>query len=71
MLSVRNSTLAYISGAFLSENIEDTCNCLEQCGVQTKNTDGTYKTFNEVMQQIYRLHNLDLVMADIDHEKQH
>ena len=56
MLSVRNGTLTYISEAFLSENIEDTCSCLEQCNIQTKNADGTYKTFNEVMQQIYRLH---------------
>ena len=56
MLSVRNGILVYVSGAFLSENIEDTCNCLEQCGVLTKNADGTYKSFNEVMEQIYNLH---------------
>lgn len=56
MLSVINGTLAYISGAFLSENIKDTCCYLEQCGVCTKNADGTYKMFNEVMEQIYNLH---------------
>ena len=56
MLSVRNGTLAYISGAFLSENIEDTCNCLRQLGVVIKNEDGSYKLFNEVMEQIYKLH---------------
>lgn len=56
MLSVRNGTLAYVSGAFLSENIEDTCYWLSQCGVNAKNNDGTYKTFDEVMQQIYELH---------------
>ena len=56
MLSVRNGSLTNIAGAFLSENIEDTCIYLEQCGIQVKNVDGTYKTFDEVMQQIYRLH---------------
>lgn len=56
MLSKRNGTLTYIIGAFLSENIEDTCYCLKQCNIQTKNEDGTYKTFNEVMEQIYNLH---------------
>ena len=56
MLSVRNGTLTYIAGAFLSKNIEDACNCLEKCGVSVKNADGTYKTFNEVMEQIYSLH---------------
>lgn len=59
MLSVRNGTLAYVSGAFLSENIEDTCSCLEQLGVITKNEDGSYKLFNEVMEQIYKLHITD------------
>ena len=56
MLSVRNGTLAYVSGAFLSENIEDACRCLEEVGVVTKNEDGSYKLFNEVMEQIYKLH---------------
>ena len=59
MLSVRNGTLAYVSGAFLSENIEDTCSYLEQLGVITKNEDGSYKLFNEVMEQIYKLHITD------------
>jgi hypothetical protein len=51
-----NGDFYWVSSAFLSEDIEDTCNCLNQCGVQTKNEDGTYKTFNEVMEQIYSLH---------------
>lgn len=59
MISIRNSTLAYVSGAFFSENIEDTCNCLGQLGVITKNEDGSYKLFNEVMEQIYKLHILE------------
>ena len=56
MLSVRNSIISSIAAAFLSENIEDTCICLKECGIITKNEDGTYKTFDEVMQQIYSLH---------------
>lgn len=59
MFSMRSGTLAYISGAFLSENIEDTCNCLGRLGVATKNKDGSYKLFNEVMEQIYKLHISD------------
>lgn len=56
MLRKLNGDLSLITSAFLSEDIEDTCNCLKQCGVQTKNENGTYKTFNEVMEQIYSLH---------------
>lgn len=56
MLRYRNGDFLCVASAFLSENIEDTCNCLEQCGVSIKNADGTYKTFNEVMEQIYSLH---------------
>ena len=56
MIRKSNGDFFLITGAFLSENIEDTCNCLNQCGVQTQNKDGTYKTFNEVMKQIYDLH---------------
>jgi hypothetical protein len=51
-----NGDFYWVSRAFLSEDIEGTCQCLEQCGVQTTNEDGTYKTFNEVMEQIYSLH---------------
>lgn len=56
MLSVRNGVISSIAAAFLSENIEDTCKCLAQCGITTQYSDGTYKTFDEVMQQIYELH---------------
>jgi len=56
MLRYRNGDFLYVVGAFLSENIEDTCRCLEQCGVLAKNADGTYKMFNEVMEQVYNLH---------------
>lgn len=56
MLRKRNGDFFLVTGAFLSEDIEDTCDCLKQCGVQTKNADGTYKAFNEVMEQIYSLH---------------
>lgn len=56
MLSVRNGIISNIAAAFLSEDIESTCFCLNQCGITTKNEDGTYKTFDEVMQQVYKLH---------------
>ena len=56
MFSVRNGTLTYVAGAFLSENIEETCRYLERLGVVIKNEDGSYKLFNEVMEQIYKLH---------------
>ena len=56
MLSVRNSVISSIAAAFLSENIQDTCICLNECGIVTNNEDGTYKTFDEVMRQIYNLH---------------
>ena len=56
MLRKLNGGFFNVTCAFLSEDIEDTCDLLRLSGVQTKNEDGTYKTFNEVMEQIYSLH---------------
>lgn len=56
MLSIRNGTLQYLAGAFLSENIDTAIECLLQLGIEAKNSDGEFKPFNEVMEQIYSLH---------------
>lgn len=56
MLSIRNGTLHYVAGAFLSEDINTTIQCLLQLGIEVKNSDGEFKPFNEVMEQIYSLH---------------
>ena len=56
MLSKRDGTLHYIAGAFLSEDIDTTIQCLSQIGVEVKNSNNDFKPFNEVMEQIYNLH---------------
>ena len=56
MLSVRNGTVHYIAAAFLSEDIDTTIQCLLELGIEVKNSDGEFKQFNEVMEQIYNLH---------------
>lgn len=56
MLSIRNGTLHYVVGAFLSENIDTTVQCLLELGIEAKNSKGEFKPFNEVMEQIYSLH---------------
>ena len=56
MLSVRDGTLQYLAGAFLAEDIDTTIQWLLELGVEVKNSDGEFKTFNEVMEQIYKLH---------------
>lgn len=45
-----------IAIAFLSGSVKDVCNNLEKYGIITRNEDGTYKAFNEVLEQIYELH---------------
>lgn len=56
MLSVRDGTLQYLAGAFLAEDIDITIQWLLELGVEVKNSDGKFKPFNEVMEQIYNLH---------------
>jgi peroxiredoxin len=56
MLRLSNGDFVHIAGAFLSDDMDITCNRLEQYGITVKNEDGTYKAFNEVMEQIYSLH---------------
>ena len=56
MLRLSNGDFLHIAAAFLGENMDVTCNRLEQYGIKVKNEDGTYKAFNEVMEQIYDLH---------------
>lgn len=56
MLSIRDGTLQYLAGAFLAEDIDITIQWLFELGVEVKNSDGKFKPFNEVMQQIYKLH---------------
>ena len=56
MLSIRNGTLHYVAAAFLSENIDTTIQCLLQLGIEVKDSNNEFKPFNEVMEQIYKLH---------------
>jgi hypothetical protein len=56
MLSVRNGTLQYLAGAFLAEDINTTIRWLLELGIEVKNSNGEFKPFNEVMEQIYHLH---------------
>lgn len=56
MLRLSNGDFLHIASAFLGENMDITCNRLEKYGIQVKNEDGTYKAFDEVMDQVYSLH---------------
>lgn len=56
MLSVRNGTLQYLAGAFLAEDINTTMRWLLELGIEVINSNGEFKPFNEVMEQIYKLH---------------
>ena len=55
MSMIKNSDLRCLSTAFLSDTIDETEKYLTHIGVIVKNPDGTYKAFNEVMEQIYAL----------------
>lgn len=54
-MQIRNIDLHCLATAFLSDNIEQTEEYLNKLNVTIKNPDGTYKPFNEVMDQIYAL----------------
>lgn len=56
MLSIRDGTLQYIAGAFLAEDLDMTIQWLAYLNIETQNDNGEFKPFNEVMEQIYRLH---------------
>ena len=55
MLMIKNTDLHCLAAAFLSDNIEQTEECLGKLNITIKNPDGIYKPFNEVMDQIYAL----------------
>ena len=54
-MQIKNTDLHYLVTAFLSDNIEQTEEYLGKFNITIKNPDGTYKPFNEVMDQIYAL----------------
>ena len=56
MLSIRDGTLQYIAGAFLSEDLDETIQWLSYLNIKVQNSNGEFKPFNEVMEQIYKLH---------------
>ena len=54
-MQIKNTDLHCLKTAFLSDNIEQTEEYLGKLNITTKNSDGTYKPFNEVMDQICAL----------------
>jgi hypothetical protein len=54
-MQIKNTDLHCLATAFLSDNIEQTEEYLGKLNITIKNPDGTYKPFNEVMDQIYVL----------------
>jgi hypothetical protein len=56
MLSIRDGTLQYLAGAFLAEDIDMTIHWLSHLNIEVTNSNGEFKPFNEVMEQIYKLH---------------
>ena len=55
-MQIKNTNLDCLTTAFLSDNIEQTEKYLGKFNITIKNPDGTYKPFNEVMDQIYALY---------------
>lgn len=56
MLSIRDGTFQYIAGAFLAEDLDMTIQWLSYLNIETQTDNGEFKPFNEVMEQIYKLH---------------
>lgn len=56
MLSMRDGTLQYLAGAFLAEDLDTTIQYLSYLNIKVQNSNGEFKPFNEVMEQIYKLH---------------
>ena len=54
-MQIKNTDLHCLTTAFLSDNIEQTEEYLNKLNITVKNPDGTYKPFNEVMEQICAL----------------
>ena len=52
---IKNTDLHCLATAFLSDTIDETEKYLTYIGIVVKNSDGTYKPFNKVMDQIYAL----------------
>ena len=55
MSMIKNTDLHCLATAFLSDSMEQTEKYLGKLNIIVKNPDGTYKPFNEVMEQIYAL----------------
>ena len=55
MSMIKSADLHCLATAFLSNTIDETEKCLTCIGIIVKNSDGTYKPFNKVMDQIYAL----------------
>lgn len=55
MSMIKNADLHGLATAFLSDTIDETEKYLTSIGIIVKNSDGTYKPFNEVMDQICAL----------------
>ena len=55
MIKFEHNDFINIAPFFFSGGVEDVCNNLEKYGIITRNTDGTYKAFNEVLEQVYEL----------------
>lgn len=66
MMKFKHNDFVNIVLSFLSGSVEDVCNNLEKYGIITRNTDGTYKAFNEVLEQIYEFHMPECVIDECD-----